>query len=179
MKKNIFLESYQELKKIKTITILAMMLAVSIILGYFTINIGGYAKLGFANIPSVIVAYLFGPITASFYGAASDIFKFILKPDGEFVIWFTLNAMFTGIMRGVILYKKNVNIIRIALCELLVLIISNWIINTYLLHMLYGKVISVILPARIIKDLVTYPIKVLIIYIIFISLSKIKNKFLK
>lgn len=173
--KNIFVSSAKELKKLKVLTLCAMLLATSIVLGYFTIPIGNVAKVGFSNIPAVIVAYLFGPITASFFGAASDVVKFMLKPDGQFVIWFTLNAMLAGVIRGVILYKKDVNIFRILICELFVIVLCNWIINTYLIHMMYGKSIIALLPVRITKDLVTYPIRVIVIYLLMKILQKNKR----
>ena len=46
-KRNIFLSSLDEFKDIRTVTVNAMLIAISVILGYFTINIAGVAKIGF------------------------------------------------------------------------------------------------------------------------------------
>lgn len=98
-KDNVFISSYKELKKIRILTTCAMLISLSIILGYFTINIGGIAKVGFSSIPATLAAFLFGP-------AVADITKYLIKPDGAFFIGFTLNAILTGFIRGSILYKK-------------------------------------------------------------------------
>ena len=39
--------SYQELKHVRNITTAAMFMAVSVVLGYFTIEAGPYLKIGF------------------------------------------------------------------------------------------------------------------------------------
>lgn len=40
--------SFQELKHVKTLTTAAMLMAVSVVLGYFTIEAGPYLKIGSA-----------------------------------------------------------------------------------------------------------------------------------
>ena len=41
--------SFQELKHVKTLTTAAMLMAVSVVLGYFTIEAGPYLKIGFGG----------------------------------------------------------------------------------------------------------------------------------
>ena len=54
--------SYQELKHVRNITTAAMFMAVSVVLGYFTIEAGPYLKIGFGPIVNQFVYYLFGPV---------------------------------------------------------------------------------------------------------------------
>ena len=42
--------SFQELKHVKTLTTAAMLMAVSVVLGYFTIEAGPYLKIGFGGV---------------------------------------------------------------------------------------------------------------------------------
>ena len=63
--KEIFLFSYNELKKVKTITTVAMFVALSIILGAFTVPIGNFLKIGFSSLTTVGIGFLFGPIVYS------------------------------------------------------------------------------------------------------------------
>lgn len=53
--------SFQELKHVKTLTTAAMLMAVSVVLGYFTIEAGPYLKIGFGGVVNQFVYYLFGP----------------------------------------------------------------------------------------------------------------------
>ena len=107
--KEIFLFSYRELKKVRTITTVAMFVALSIILGAFTVPIGNFLKIGFSSLTTVSVGYLFGPIVGSVFGAVTDIVKYAIKPTGPFFPGFTLNAIIAGFIYGSILYKKPLN----------------------------------------------------------------------
>ena len=71
-KNNIFTSSCNELKKVRTVTTCAMLISASIVLGYYTINIGGVAKVGFSSIPATLAAFLFGPVVAGAFGAVAD-----------------------------------------------------------------------------------------------------------
>ena len=83
-KDNIFISSYNELKKVRTLTTCAMLISLSVILGYFTVNIGGIAKVGFSSIPATLAAFLFGPVVGGTFGAIADVTKYLIKPDGVF-----------------------------------------------------------------------------------------------
>ncbi len=49
--------SFQELKHVKTLTTAAMLMAVSVVLGYFTIEAGPYLKIGFGGVVNQFVYY--------------------------------------------------------------------------------------------------------------------------
>ena len=83
--KEIFLFSYNELKKVKTITTVAMFVALSIILGAFTVQIGNFLKIGFSSLTTVSIGYLFGPIVGSIFGAITDIVKYMIKTYRTFL----------------------------------------------------------------------------------------------
>lgn len=165
-KGNIFISSYNELRKVRTLTTCAMLISLSIILGYFTINIGGIAKVGFSSIPATLAAFLFGPVVAGTFGAIADVAKYLIKPDGAFFIGFTLNAVLTGFIRGSILYKKEISIWRVIVSELIVTILCNLLINTYLISVLQGKAFIGMLPIRIVKNLISFPVNVAVFYVL-------------
>ena len=58
----LFTQSCEEIRKPRTITACAMFAAVAVVLGYFTISLGNYIKIGFSGIPNVLVGCLFGPV---------------------------------------------------------------------------------------------------------------------
>ena len=65
----LFTDSARELKSVRTITTMAMLAAVAVILGYFSIEYGQFIRIGFSGIPNGIVDYLFGPVAgAVFHG---------------------------------------------------------------------------------------------------------------
>ena len=173
--KEIFLFSYNELKKVKTITTVAMFVALSIILGAFTIPIGNFLKIGFSSLTTVGIGFLFGPIVGSIFGAITDIVKYMLKPTGPFFPGFTFNAIIAGIMYGSILYKKPVSVKRILTAEILVSFICNILLGTLWLNILYGKAFFAILPMRAIKNIVLLPINSFMAFVILKFLEQYKQ----
>lgn len=157
-------ESYLELKNIRTITTCAMFGAISIVLGYFTIQIGDFLKIGFSNIPNQIVAYLFGPVLAPVFGGAMDIVKYLIKPVGGFFPGFTITAILAGMINGCFLYRKKMTWKRAFIVNLIVIVICDMILNTYWLSILYGKGFLTLLPLRGFKNLIMWPINSFLTY---------------
>lgn len=154
-------KSINEFKDTKNLTICSMLAALAVILGYFTIRISDFIKIGFSGIPNQIVACLFGPAAASVFGGALDIIKFIANPDGTYFPGFTISAIVAGIIYGAMYYGKNPGLIRVLIASLIVNVIVNIGLNTIWLAIMYGydgmKFLTV-LKARAIKNLVMTPI---------------------
>ena len=53
----LFTDSYRELKKVRTVTVMAMFAAISVVLGYITVAVGDYIKIGFASVVNQIVYF--------------------------------------------------------------------------------------------------------------------------
>ena len=56
-----FVDSWHELRHLKTVVVTAMLIAVGIILGYFSITVTPYLRIGFSFIANELTALLFGP----------------------------------------------------------------------------------------------------------------------
>ena len=69
----LFTDSYRELKSVRTITTMAMLAAIAIILGMFSIEYGNFIRIGFSSIPNGIIAYLFGPTVGGIFSGTLDI----------------------------------------------------------------------------------------------------------
>ena len=162
----LFTDSYNELKNVRTITTAAMFAAISIVLGYFTIVLGDYIKIGFSTISNQFVYYLFGPVVGGFFGGALDILKFLIKPTGAFFPGFTVSAVVAGVLYGAILYKRPIKFTRVLFAEFVVIVICNILLGTLWLSMLYGKSFMVLLPMRALKNAIMWPINSGLFYVI-------------
>lgn len=162
----LFTDSYREFRQVKTITIAAMFGAISVVLGYFTIEIGSFIKIGFSTIANQFVYYLFGPVVGCAFGGALDILKYLVKPTGEFFPGFTLTAMVGGLLYGWFLYKRPITLLRVFAAELVVCVVCNMLMSTLWLSMLYGKGFMVLLPMRVVKNLIMWPINSVLFYTI-------------
>lgn len=152
-------KSFKEFANLRTVVMCGLLAAIAVILGYMTtINIGPYIKIGFSGIPNRVVDFLFGPVVGGIFGGVLDVLKFIIKPDGNFFPGFTFDAMLGGVIYGAFLYRKKVKLWRVAVACLLVKIIVNCGFNTLWISILYGKGFLALLPARVLKNLIMWPV---------------------
>ncbi len=157
--------SLSELAYTKNVGLCGLIAALVVVLGMVaTISFGPYIRIGFSGIPNRIVEFLFGPVVGCLFGGALDILKYIVNPSGPFFFGFTFNAMLSGVIYGTVLYRKPVSVKRIVLAEFLVKAVVNCALNTLWLSMLYGEAFNVLLPARVIKNVIMLPIDSFILY---------------
>ena len=170
--KQLFSDSLHEFTVTKNLVLCGLMAALAIVLSIVaSISIGPYVKIGFSGIPNRIVEFLFGPVVGCIFGGALDLLKFMIKPDGPFFFGFTFNAMLAGLIYGGLLYHKQLSIKRIVIAEFLVKLIVNCGLNTLWISMLYGKAFFVLLPMRLLKNVIMLPIDSAIVFFA-LSLTK-------
>ena len=169
----LFTDSSRELKSVRTITIMAMLAAIAVILSYFSINYGDFIRIGFSGIPNEITAYLFGPVVSGIFSGALDIIKYMLKPTGPFCPQMTLVTILAGLIYGCFFYKKKLTIWRVLAAKFVVMLVCNVILTTLCLNVLYGQAFMVLLPARALKNLIMWPIDSVIFFAITKALEQI------
>ena len=160
----LFSDSYEEFSKVRTITTIAMFAAISVVLGYFTLEIGNYIKIGFSSISNQFVYYLFGPVVGGCFGGALDLLKYFMKPTGEFFPGWTFNAILAGILYGMFFYKRQLSLKRVLAAEFTVSLICNVLLGTLWLQIMYGKAFMVLLPMRTLKNLIMWPVNSALFY---------------
>lgn len=159
-------------KKSKALSLCAMLIAVNVILSYFTLNLSAYLRIGFGFITAPAAAYMFGPVIGGTVALLSDVVSFILKPTGGFLFTYTLNTAIGGMLCGLFLYKKKISFSRVFLLKLTEIIAVNIILNSIALAPQTGNGIIAILPARIVKNIILLPIQSIIVYEILKIISK-------
>ena len=170
--KELYQQSLQELCHTKTVVLCGLLAALAIVLSMVaSIQLGPYIKIGFSGLPNRIVEFLFGPAVGCLFGGALDLLKDVLKPDGPFFFGFTFNAMLSGLIYGTLLYRRPVSIKRIVIAEFLVKLVINCGLNTLWISMLYGKAFFVLLPMRLLKNVIMLPIDSAIVFFA-LSLTK-------
>lgn len=173
-RRNVFFDSCKELKKIKTIVITALLMAIGIILGQFSIQISQSVKVGISFIATQMTATLFGPVVGALMGGATDILKFIIKPTGPFLIGYTLSAMLGPLIYGMMLYKKPITLWRILLSKTVVAILINLLLGTFWSYYYFGAAFLAGIPAKLLQQVIQVPIQSLIFYFVMTALKKAK-----
>ncbi len=167
----LFKASSKEFKSIRCITLTAMLAAISVALGSLTVQLGEIVKIGFTFLPNEFVYYLFGPVVGVIYGAVIDILNFIVKPTGAFYFGFTLSSMLTGLIYGLILYRRPIRLPRVLLVNGIRSIFVDLLLNTFWLTQLTGNSFIVMLPTRLIKLIIMFPIETVLLYSLIKSIE--------
>ncbi|MBS5522742.1 MAG: folate family ECF transporter S component [Clostridiales bacterium] len=150
---------------VRKITILGMLLAAQVVAGLFVSISLPIAKIGFIFLPIAITGILYGPIWCGLSAAVGDIIIAMLGPYGYFPPM-TISALLSGIIYGIFLYRKKANTARILVCVLTESILISVILQTFWLTLLTGKAYLVLLPARLLQNLIVIPVSVICIRIV-------------
>ena len=77
-----------------------------------------------------------------------------------------LNAMLAAFIYGCFYYKHKLTFRRVLIAKLVVILIVNILLNTLWLDMLYGKGFLALLPMRVLKNLIMWPVNSMLFYTI-------------
>ena len=178
MTDSMWLRSLGEFKKLNVVVFCGMMCALAMALNMVaSINLGPYIRIGFSGIPNQVVAYLFGPAVGGIFGAALDVIKYLIRPDGAFFPGFTVSAALGGIIYGAVLYKQRPTVKRVVIAQLMVKVFVNIFLNTLWLNMLYGQAFTVLLPARAVSNAVMLPVDSAIMYVVLQTADRTVRKY--
>ena len=169
-----FSDSYKELNKLKTLVITALLIAIGIILGQFSIQLTETTKIGISFIATQMTANLFGPVVGGIMGGVADILKFIIKPTGPFLVGYTISAILGPMIYGVMLYKKPISFWRILLSKVVVAILINLLLGTFWSYHYFGAAFWAAIPAKLIQQVIQVPVQSLIYYFVMRALKEAK-----
>lgn len=164
-----FKSSAKELKDVKSVTICAMLLALRVVLGYFsnlTLAVTPNAKVGFTFLPIALAAMLTGPVCGMIIGGLGDILSFIVMPMGGYFFGWTLNGILVGMLYGIFLYKNDKRLLlNLILCEILIAFLVEVPLGSLWLYIQFDKAFWVMAGTRAIKSLIAIPIETVLIFL--------------
>lgn len=149
------------------IAVLGVLMGLRIALSRLSIMVGPNNRLAFGFIIASIIGMLFGPWVAGFASAGTDLLTSFLfgTQGGPFFIGFTLTAFVGGMVYGIFLHRKEVKWYHVLLAVLINSLLTNIVMNTIWINMLFQTPISVLLATRIPQNLIMGPIRFVIIYL--------------
>ena len=106
---------------------------------------------------------MYGPLWAGAAYAIGDILGMMIFPSGAYFPGFTLSAFLTGLVFGLVLYKKDITWTRVLIASLIVVLGINLCLDTFWLHILMGQGYMAMLPARILKCAIAIPVQTFLI----------------
>ena len=156
-----FKESFNEMKSVKNLCIISLLMAMRILLKVFSIKITSFLVVGFGFLAYVIVGAMFGPFVAIIFGFLSDILGFYITYSGDapFHWGFTFNSVLSVLIYSLFLYKFKLGLVRCVITQIVHDVIICFILNTYWLSQMYfhNDFLKAFL-ARLPKELAVLPI---------------------
>ena len=162
------------MNKTKKIILSALFIAATIVLGRILSIRTSIITIGFSFVPIMLSAIILGPKYSTFIATISDIIGALLLPTGSYYFGFTVTSFLTGFTYGLILYRKEFKLDknftkRLIISSILVTLLYNGVLNTIWIILINKVASKIVVPVRIIKQLIMVPIKVVTI----LSLCKV------
>ena len=144
----------------KQLCALALLIAVGVVLGRLVPVLSVWnAKIEFSFVAVMLAACIAGPIGGMVTGAMIDFIGAILVPTGAYFPGFTATAALTGLVFGLLLYKKC-NLGRIVIAVLSTQIVCGFLLNTLFISILYTKAFTALLVTRAVQVVVMSVIEI-------------------
>lgn len=135
-------------KNTKRIVIIAMLVAFDVIFSRLLAFNVLIAKVGLGFTAIAVCAMLYGPVWAGVCAALADLVGALLFPTGAYFPGFTATAALTGVIYGAFLYKGRPNFKRCLLAAVTNSIVVTLIINSLMIHFVYGPDFTALMAAR-------------------------------
>ena len=131
---------------VKKLVEISLLIALEVILTRFCSINTATLRIGFGFLPIAIIAMMYGPLSAGVAYALGDLLGMMIFPNGSYFPGFTLTAFLTGVIYGLVLYRKPKTWPRIILAACIVCLGMNLCLDTAWLHILMGQGYLALLP---------------------------------
>ena len=163
--------------KTKKIAYLAFLTALTIILTRILsirIPIAGVegVRVGFGALPIIFAGIAFGPVAGGIVGALGDILGYFINPLGAYMPHFTFTSFLTGFIPGFIVFYvlKRCRTLPVILIAISVgQLITSLTLVPYFINTLFEVPFTVLMPPRLISQLINIPIYVYFIKVLLNS----------
>lgn len=156
------------MSKVQKILFTALFIASTVVLRRILSIQTPIITIGFSFVPIMLAGIMLGWKECVFVSTISDIIGALLFPTGSFFFGFTVSAFLTGLVYGLILHREKFQvdkdlIIRLVISTFIVTALINGVLNTVWVMMITKNASSVVVPIRVLKQLVMMPIKIVTI----------------
>lgn len=150
-------KALRHLSDVRMLAIAGMLAALRIVLeSYLYIPLGPNLEFSLAYLPNALGAMIYGPAVALVSGAVTDLASWLLVSKGPFFPLFTLLEMFTSTVYALFLYRRKLSAVRCIAVKGFLNLVSNVLLTSLFLSLMYGKAVSVYMAGRIVKNLALF-----------------------
>lgn len=164
-----------QLGNIKMLTIAALIVALRVVVKFFKIPLAAGLSISFDAYVNSLGSLIYGPVIGLLVGAVSDVLGCVVTGTmAEYFLPFILVEMSSSFIFALFFWKRKINITRVLASKFTVNLICNIIMtsifNKWMYYLYYGiekaQAYNVINGARIVKNLIMFPLEAMIIIIV-------------
>lgn len=191
-----FSQSANEMKKISTLTVCGMMMALSIVLRNLALNITADLRITFSFFGIMVIAMLYGPVVCVIANVGVDVLGYFL--DGfkarDYNFGLLAVKILMALIYGIILYNKSTGksiIISGIISRIIVVILCNLVLNSCVLYYCYTNrnfpfmtagewdAFKIWFTPRLVKNVVMLPIEMAMIAFLLPAVKTAYNRVFK
>ncbi|MDR2795926.1 MAG: folate family ECF transporter S component [Spirochaetaceae bacterium] len=169
------------MSKVKKLVLASLLLAILIIVERLISVQTQFLRISFAYVPIMLCAILMGPAWSAGVAALGDLIGALLFPKGPFFPGFTLSALLTGLIHGLLLYNTKNNrqfLVRLIISTFTVLVFIHIGLTSLWLVIMYKKAFIAFASARVIAAAILLPIEAGTIFLLKVFLDPVMKTFL-
>jgi len=168
-----FRRSALSLRKPRTLAMAGMLLALQVVLALFSVPLGPTLRISFGFLPMGICGAVLGPVPCILQAVLADFLGMVVKPMGSYFPGYTLTAALNGLFYGMVLYGARPSWQRAVLVKTLTNVLLHIFLNTLWSAIMTGQAFWVLMPARVLKNLMAIPIEGILLWILWMFVHKL------
>lgn len=146
----------------------------------YSVRIGSVVgvRLSLSQVPLVLSGIILGPLYGGFCGALSDLVGFPINSQGAYFPGFTISAALMGIVPGLVgkLIRDRWNLISLSITIIITTVLTSTILNSLWVYILSGSAAIVLLPPRIVANIIMIPIYIFMVNIFLKHYKRIEGQ---
>ena len=156
-----------ELRNVRALTLAGLVCAAAIVLESMPIYLmGPTLKIYFSFLVVGLGCACYGPVVGMMAGGIIDTVGFLLAGYGEpYFPGYLLSAVLSGLIYGVMLYRREPTVLRLIVLRLLINYGSNVLLGSVWKAMLYGKGYLYYFTYGMVKNTVLLPLEVFLMWV--------------
>ncbi|MBR4991855.1 MAG: folate family ECF transporter S component [Clostridia bacterium] len=166
-----------QMKNIRVLAACALLIALTIAITTLYIPLPNNLHVFFDYSPKALCAMVCGPVAALGVGFVMDILGFLARPMGAFFPGYTVTTMVAMLIYALGFYHQKITLPRVALTKLAVNVICNIGLNSLWNSILMGKAFVVFLTGSATKNLLLWPVEVLVMMLVFRLVIPVMEKY--
>ena len=175
---DLFRSSARELKTTRCLALTALFIALNVMMDLMNLRIQltPSLRIGFGFLCNASIGMLFGPVVGMASGFCTDVLGYLVNQGGGFYFpGYTLTAVAGGLIWGLWLYRpqggiadesRKKRILRVVGAKASINLICNIGLNTLWLTVTGGKALSLLLPARVVKNVILLPFECILLFLV-------------